>query len=135
MTTKLAQDWGSTITIVAPSALTVDVPIAIGAGLFGVPTATFANGASATLAVGGVFNLTKTGGGGMYGFMGAMPDQYNVSVNSNHPMAQKIISAAEETRQLDLAKQAYDLALLSQGMLTGADLTQFIRRSVEMAAQ
>jgi molecular chaperone HtpG len=80
-------------------------------------------------------DMAKTGGGGMYGFMGAMPDQFSVSVNSNHTMAQKIVSAAEETRQLELAKQAYDLALLSQGMLTGADLTQFIRRSVELAAQ
>jgi molecular chaperone HtpG len=71
----------------------------------------------------------------MYGFMGAMPDQFSVSVNSNHAMAHKIISATEEARQLELAKQAYDLALLSQGMLTGADLTQFIRRSVELAAQ
>lgn len=80
-------------------------------------------------------DMAKTGGGGMYGFMGAMPDQYSVSINSNHAMAQKIISATEESRQLELAKQAYDLALLSQGMLTGADLTQFIRRSVELAAQ
>jgi molecular chaperone HtpG len=79
-------------------------------------------------------DMAKTGGG-MYGFMGAMPDQYAVSVNSNHPMAQKILSAGEETKQAELAKQAYDLALLSQGMLTGADLTAFIRRSVEIAAQ
>lgn len=80
-------------------------------------------------------DMAKTGGGGMYGFMGSMPDQYSVSINSNHPMAQKILSAGEEARQLELAKQSYDLALLSQGMLTGADLTQFIRRSVELAAQ
>lgn len=80
-------------------------------------------------------DMAKTGGGGMYGFMGAMPDQYAVSVNSNHPMAQKILSAQDTARQTELAKQAYDLALLSQGMLTGADLTNFIRRSVELAAQ
>jgi molecular chaperone HtpG len=78
--------------------------------------------------------MAKTGGG-MYGFMGSMPDQYAVSVNSNHGMAQKILNAGEETRQIELAKQAFDLALLSQGMLTGADLTAFIRRSVEIAAQ
>ena len=80
-------------------------------------------------------DMAKTGGGGMYGFMGAMPDQYAVSVNSNHPMAQKILAAQDTARQTELAKQAYDLALLSQGMLTGADLTNFIRRSVELAAQ
>jgi molecular chaperone HtpG len=80
-------------------------------------------------------DMARTGGGGMYGFMGSMPDQYSVSINSNHPMAQKILSAADAGRQGELAKQAYDLALLSQGMLTGADLTNFIKRSVELAGQ
>ncbi len=80
-------------------------------------------------------DMARTGGGGgMYSFMGAMPDQFAVSINSNHAMAQKIISASEETQQGELAKQAYDLALLSQGMLTGADLTSFIKRSVELAS-
>lgn len=79
--------------------------------------------------------MAKTGGGGMYGFMGSMPDQYAVSVNSNHAMAQKILAAAEESVQLNLAKQVYDLALLSQGMLSGADLTDFIKRSVDLASQ
>ena len=75
------------------------------------------------------------GGGGMYSFMGSMPDQFAVSINSNHPLAQKILKAEAETQQTDLAKQAYDLALLSQGMLTGADLTNFIKRSVELASR
>ena len=75
------------------------------------------------------------GGGGMYSFMGSMPDQYAVSINSNHLLAQKILKAEAETQQTDLAKQAYDLALLSQGMLTGADLTNFIKRSVELASR
>ena len=80
-------------------------------------------------------DMARTGGGGgMYSFMGAMPDQYAVSINSNHAMAQKIIIATEEAQQLELGKQAYDLALLSQGMLTGADLTNFIKRSVELAS-
>jgi len=80
-------------------------------------------------------DMAKTGGGGMYGFMGSMPDQYAVSINSNHAIAQKIVSATDESRQLELAKQAFDLALLSQGLLTGADLTNFIKRSVELASQ
>lgn len=80
-------------------------------------------------------DMAKTGGGGMYGFMGSMPDQYAVSVNSNHAIAQKIVSATDEPHQLELAKQAFDLALLSQGLLTGADLTNFIKRSVELASQ
>jgi len=81
-------------------------------------------------------DMAKTGGGGgMYSFMGAMPDQYAVSINSNHPMARKIIQGESEEKQAELAKQAFDLALLSQGMLTGADLTNFIKRSVGLASQ
>ena len=70
----------------------------------------------------------------MYSFMGAMPDQFAVSINSNHAMAQKIINADGDVQQGELSKQAYDLALLSQGMLTGADLTNFIKRSVALAS-
>jgi len=79
-------------------------------------------------------DMAKTGGGGMYSFMGSMPDQYSVSINSNHKMAQRVVNAETEEQQAQLAKQAYDLALLSQGMLTGADLTNFIKRSVELAS-
>ena len=81
-------------------------------------------------------DMARTGGGGgMYSFMGAMPDQYAVSINSNHKVAEKIIQTESEEQQTQLAKQSYDLALLSQGMLTGADLTNFIKRSVEMVSQ
>lgn len=80
-------------------------------------------------------DMARTGGGGgMYSFMGSMPDQYAVSINSNHAMAQKIIAADTDERKTELAKQAFDLALLSQGLLTGADLTNFIKRSVDLAS-
>jgi molecular chaperone HtpG len=71
-------------------------------------------------------------GGGM-NFMGAMPEIYNVVVNSNHPAVQKILQESSEEVQAKIAKQVYDLALLSQGMLTGKDLTDFIKRSVEIS--
>jgi len=74
-------------------------------------------------------DMAKTGGGG-FGFMGAMPDNYAVGVNANHAVVQKILKAETEDQQKALAKQAYDLALLSQGMLSGSDLTEFIKRSV-----
>ena len=80
-------------------------------------------------------DMARTGGGGgMYSFMGAMPDQYSVSTNSNHTLSQKILNAESEEQQIRLAKQVYDLALLSQGMLTGADLTSFIKRSVDLVS-
>jgi molecular chaperone HtpG len=77
--------------------------------------------------------MAKTGGGG-FGFMGAMPDQYSVSVNGNHSIIQKILKTETEEGKAKLAKQAYDLALLSQNMLTGADLTNFIKRSLELVS-
>jgi molecular chaperone HtpG len=79
-------------------------------------------------------DMAKLGGGGGYAFMGNMPDNYNVAVNANHPIVQKILKAGSEEDKNRLAKQAYDLALLSQNMLTGADLTNFIRRSVDMVS-
>lgn len=78
-------------------------------------------------------DMAKTGGGG-YGFMGSMPDNYNVSINGNHTIVQKILKAETEEQKAKLAKQAYDLALLSQNMLTGAELTAFIKRSVELVS-
>lgn len=69
-------------------------------------------------------------GGGM-GFYGQMPDSYKVAINGNHKLISKILkSGADE--QNTLAKQAVDLALLAQGMLTGAELTAFVSRSVEL---
>jgi molecular chaperone HtpG len=77
-------------------------------------------------------DMAKTGGGGGMSFMGSMPDNYNVAVNGNHPIVQRILKAENEDQKGKLAKQAYDLGLLSQSMLTGADLTAFIKRSVEL---
>jgi molecular chaperone HtpG len=79
-------------------------------------------------------DMAATGGGGMP-FMGQMPDTYNVAVNANHPMSAKILAAKREDTKIKYAKQAYDLALLSQNMLDGAPLTRFIERSVELASK
>ena len=69
-------------------------------------------------------------GGGM-NFYGSMPDTYKVAINANHKMINKILQA-DEDQQTAMAKQAFDLALLAQGMLKGADLTAFVERSVEV---
>jgi len=71
------------------------------------------------------------GGGGMQ-MMGAFPEMYNLVVNSNHPLTSKILSEKNKGKKEKLAKQAVDLALLSNGMLKGKDLAEFISRSVEM---
>jgi molecular chaperone HtpG len=70
-------------------------------------------------------------GGGMMG-MGNMPDMYNLVVNANHPLVSKILVEQDADKRQSLSKQAVDLAKLSQGMLKGKDLTDFIKRSVDM---
>ena len=75
--------------------------------------------------------MQKMGGGGM-GFYGMMPDSYKVAINGNHRLIGRILKAENDEDRTKLAKQAYDLAMLSQGMLTGADLTEFVNRSVSL---
>jgi len=77
-------------------------------------------------------DMSKMGGNGGFNFYGMMPDNYKVAVNGNHSLITKIINTTDENLQKQLAKQAFDLALLSQGMLTGKDLTAFVERSVSL---
>jgi molecular chaperone HtpG len=66
-------------------------------------------------------------GGGMFNF----PDSYNVVINSNHPLvANKMLMIDNDQEQTDFAKYLFDLARVSQGMLGGADLTAFVKRSL-----
>ncbi len=69
-------------------------------------------------------------GGGMFG-MGAMPEMYNLVVNTNSTLASKILNA-EQSVQETLIKQALDLAKLSQNLLKGEALTAFVKRSFEL---
>jgi molecular chaperone HtpG len=73
--------------------------------------------------------MSKTGGGGM-GMFGSMPNTYNITINANHPLISKLAELKDESEQKALAKQISDLALLSQNLLTGSDLTAFIKRTV-----
>lgn len=75
-------------------------------------------------------DMARMGGGGM-NFYGSLPDTYKVSINGNHTLVKKILQS-DENHQSQLAKQVFDLALLSQGMLKGADLTAFVERSVKV---
>ncbi|GAB3720432.1 molecular chaperone HtpG [Spirosoma lituiforme] len=67
---------------------------------------------------------------GEQSFYGNFPMTHNVVVNGNHPLIGKILAETEADTQKALVKQVYDLALLSQNMLTGADLTAFVKRTV-----
>jgi molecular chaperone HtpG len=68
-------------------------------------------------------------GGGMYSFMGNMPESMNLVVNTNHALSSRIL---KEENKSALINQLFDLALLQQGMLKGTKLTAFIERSVEV---
>ncbi len=72
-----------------------------------------------------------SGGGGMQMF-GNLPDSYNLVINSNHPSVGKILSEKNGEKQSALVQQFLDLALLSQGLLKGKELTDFVKRSVNM---
>lgn len=71
-------------------------------------------------------------GGGMSAWYASMPDEVNLTVNGNHPIFKSILSETDSAKQEKLVKNLADLALLSQGLLTGNNLTSFINRSVEL---
>ena len=72
-------------------------------------------------------------GGSMAGWYAQMPDEVNLTVNGNHPIFKEILSN-EKDKQEKVVRNLADLALLSQGLLNGKNLTDFIKRSVELLA-
>ena len=72
--------------------------------------------------------------GPMGAFYANMPDEVTLTVNGNHPVCKKILSMEDEAGRDSQVRNLADLALLSQGLLKGADLTAFIERSMTMLA-
>jgi len=77
-------------------------------------------------------DMAMNGGGGMGSFYGNLPEEVTLTVNGNHPVFQKILGEQNKDQQEKMIKSLTDLALLSQGLLKGNELTSFINRSVEM---
>ena len=75
--------------------------------------------------------MQQTGGGGMFG-MGNMPEMYNLVVNTNSELIGQILNTKTRKKQERLINQSLDLARLSQGLLKGEELTNFIKRSYDM---
>lgn len=75
--------------------------------------------------------MQATGGGGMFG-MGNMPEMYSLLINTNSELVGEILSTKTKKKQERLINQSLDLARLSQGLLKGEELTNFIKRSYEM---
>ena len=78
-------------------------------------------------------DMQAAGGGGPMMF-GDLPVNLAIAVNANHTIIQEILATKKKDEKINLAKQSYDLALLSQGMLKGKSLTAFIKRSVDLIA-
>jgi len=75
--------------------------------------------------------MSASGGGGMMG-MGNLPEMYNLVVNTNHELVGEILNTKTEKKRNRLIKQSFDLAKLSQNLLHGEELTNFIKRSYEL---
>ena len=75
--------------------------------------------------------MSMMGGGGM-SFYGELPESYNLVVNINHPLIGEILNDTDTEHQKELVHQLTDLALLSNGLLKGEALTNFINRSVKI---
>ena len=77
-------------------------------------------------------DMASMGGGGMTAFYAQMPDEVNLTINGNHPIFQALLKEPDVDKQQKQARNLADLALLSQGLLKGAELTNFINRSVDL---
>jgi len=75
--------------------------------------------------------MSEMGGMGGMQMFGQMPEKYSVAVNTNHALANKVLKAEGEA-QTELLTKSIDLAKLSQNLLTGKELTEFVKR--QMAA-
>ena len=71
-------------------------------------------------------------GGGMASFYAQMPDEVTLTVNGNHPIYQQLLKEENTDKLNKQVRSLADLALLSQGLLKGEELTSFISRSVEL---
>ena len=74
-------------------------------------------------------DMQATGGGGMFG---NMPEIYNLVVNTNSDLITNILNTKTKNKRERLINQSLDLAKLSQNLLKGQDLTNFIKRSFDL---
>ena len=73
--------------------------------------------------------MSEMGGMGGMQMFGQMPEKYSVSVNTNHELAAKVLKAKGE-KQTELMSNAIDLAKLSQNLLSGKELSEFVKKQM-----
>jgi len=76
-------------------------------------------------------DMEALGGGGMMG-LGGLPETYEMVVNTNNPLLDKILKEKSKKKQDQLIRQMYDLARLSKNLLKGKELTDFVKRSIDI---
>lgn len=72
-----------------------------------------------------------SGQNGMYGRF----EHYNLVVNDNNEVIVNLLKEEDAEKKSQMTQQLVDLALLSQNMLTGEKLSQFVRRSLDFIAK
>ncbi|MDQ6724481.1 MAG: molecular chaperone HtpG, partial [Thermoproteota archaeon] len=77
-------------------------------------------------------DMAQHGGGGMGSFYGNMPEEVTLTINGNHSIYKNVLKEDDTENQQKQVRNLTDLALLSQGLLKGSELTNFINRSVDM---
>ncbi|NOX86705.1 MAG: molecular chaperone HtpG [Chlorobi bacterium] len=77
-------------------------------------------------------DMEAIGGGGMMMGAGNLPDMFDLVVNTNNPLIGKLLIEPDEKKQDQMVKQLYDLARLSKGLLKGKELSEFVKRSVNI---
>lgn len=80
-------------------------------------------------------DMQQLGGASPFGMMGSMPEMYNITINTSHPLVEKVLATENEEENLSTCKYIKDIALLSQNMLKGKALEAFIKDNVNRLIQ
>lgn len=80
-------------------------------------------------------DMQQLGGASPFGMMGGMPEMYNITINTSHPLVEKVLATENEEENLSTCKYIKDIALLSQNMLKGKALEAFIKDNVNRLIQ
>ena len=70
-------------------------------------------------------------GDGPMSFYGSMPDSYTLMLNTNSPVITGLLDKDEAAQEATI-RQIYDLALLSKNLLKGKDLSEFVKRNMDL---
>jgi molecular chaperone HtpG len=79
-------------------------------------------------------DMASMGGNGMQWYA-QMPDEVNITINTNHSLIAQLLETTDEEHKTKLVKHLVDISLLSQGLLKGEQLSEFMNRNFEIMAK